>query len=839
MKSLYINVCLLIAFLLSVNGYAQKEANTWYFGNYAGLDFSGGAPVALTNGKLRTNEGCATICDKRGDLLFYTDGITVYNKNHAIMQNGTGLKGNSSSTQSAIIAPHPGDSSLFYIFTIDAVENGLVNGLQYSVVDISLDNGFGSVTIKNSFLYTPSTEKITAVKHHNGIDFWVISHRFNSDEFLVYKISKTGLNTTPIISAIGETHAGGKHNNPVYDGNINSQGYLKASPKGDKLAVSIIRTGLLEIFDFDTKTGIVSNAKKRPNNYSGAYGVEFSPDGSKLYQSIYSSTSYIFQYDLAASDIFGSQVEIAKTSGIRFGAIQAGPDNKLYIARRLVDYLDVINTPNAKGTACNYQAEAVDLKGKYSYIGLPTLVQSYFRKDTLKCSFTYEGSCFNDTFKFFVTTNYGLENFLWDFGDNSSQNDTATGDTVYYRYNRVGNYLPKLLSTVDNEKCEAQLSLSVKSTPLIILPRDTFLCEGNNFVLTPLQYDGKVSWSTSIADTFPSINITQANTIIATNNNGCGSDKDTITIQSKAKPQLSITSDTIVCPNVPFSASLQSDHKVVSWHDGKFIYNRTFTIADTSILWIKSSNVCGTSYDSVTVNVYPKLQLKINADSAVCPDVDFKLTAISNSDSTINWFNTTTGFATTANIKSAQWVWVTTESQCETKYDSVFIATYTPTTIDLGEDKEICDNTIVLDAGIDGAKYVWQNEPSYNKRTFTVTQPGVYKVAATRCQKTVTDSIIVYPPQDTGVYIPNAFTPNRDLLNDTFSVFIDGFAPQKYQLYIYSRWGTEVFRSENYLQNWDGTFKGQDAPDGVYLYMLNLLHCNRLKQFKGSITLLR
>src|SRR6185503_9676016 len=97
-KSPFFLLCMLCA---SYCCFAQKEANVWYFGTNAGVDFNSGAPVAITNGKLNTNEGCATIADKStGQLLFYTDGITVYDRTHAIMSNGTGLKGNASSTQS-------------------------------------------------------------------------------------------------------------------------------------------------------------------------------------------------------------------------------------------------------------------------------------------------------------------------------------------------------------------------------------------------------------------------------------------------------------------------------------------------------------------------------------------------------------------------------------------------------------------------------------------------------------------------------------------------------------------------------------------------------------------
>jgi hypothetical protein len=69
--------------------YSQNQANIWYFGSFAGVDFNSGSPVSLSDGAMTTNEGCATICDSEGELLFYTDGTKVYNKNHSIMPNGT------------------------------------------------------------------------------------------------------------------------------------------------------------------------------------------------------------------------------------------------------------------------------------------------------------------------------------------------------------------------------------------------------------------------------------------------------------------------------------------------------------------------------------------------------------------------------------------------------------------------------------------------------------------------------------------------------------------------------------------------------------------------------
>ena len=108
-------------FLSSTFLFAQGEANVWYFGENAGLDFNSGSPVSLNNGKLNTVEGCATISDNNGNLLFYTDGIIVYDRNHNIMQNGTGLHGDPSSTQSALIVPKPLDPNIYFVFTVHRV----------------------------------------------------------------------------------------------------------------------------------------------------------------------------------------------------------------------------------------------------------------------------------------------------------------------------------------------------------------------------------------------------------------------------------------------------------------------------------------------------------------------------------------------------------------------------------------------------------------------------------------------------------------------------------------------------------------------------------------------
>ena len=217
--------------LISTISNAQKEANIWHFGEFAGLDFNSGAPFALTNGALNTLEGCATIADNIGNLLFYTDGNRVWNKNHVQMPNGFALMGNSSSTQSAVIVQKPGSSNIYYIFTVPFQDQPNI-GLRYSIVDMNLDGGLGDITTKNIFLYSYLTEKLTAVRHANDCDVWVIAHEYESNAFIVYLLDNSGVNAGPV-SNVGSIHSQDWADN-------NTVGQLKASPDGQQARLSYI-----------------------------------------------------------------------------------------------------------------------------------------------------------------------------------------------------------------------------------------------------------------------------------------------------------------------------------------------------------------------------------------------------------------------------------------------------------------------------------------------------------------------------------------------------------------------------------------------------------------------
>jgi PKD repeat protein len=374
MRSTLYSIALLL--LCSFVARSQGETKNWYFGVFAGVSFPSTGPVALTNGSLYTTEGCSSISDTAGNLLFYTDGITVYNSNHVAMPNGSGLLGDVSTTQSALIVKKPNSNSLYYIFTLAA--DGGPDGMRYSIVDMTLQGGLGDVTsTKNVFLMNHLTEKLCAVNTSNNEGVWVMVHGFGDNKFYAYLLDQTGLNTTPVMTAIGTVHDSTSIQN--------AYGYMKFSPNGHKIACAIGYQDKVELFDFNNLDAGMAN----PITFSYSdhcYGVEFSPQSKYLYITRYNiaaQTFWLDQYNLLAGNpaaINASQYTVqAVYDPDELRALQLARNGKIYIARSNAGFLDVINAPDSLGAACGYSAAAVSLNGNSCMLGLPNFNASFFK----------------------------------------------------------------------------------------------------------------------------------------------------------------------------------------------------------------------------------------------------------------------------------------------------------------------------------------------------------------------------------------------------------------------------------------------------------------------------
>ena len=347
---------------------AQEETHHWYFGTFAGLDFSGGVPVAVS-GPMTTSEGTASMSNADGDLLFYTNGTDVYDSTHTIMTNGTGLQGDVSTSQ-VLIVPNPANANQYYIFT--QAPDGAPGGLRYSIVDMSLNSGNGDVTAtKNVLLVDNTCEKIAAIKQHSGDQYWVVVHKYGSDEFYAYLVTATGI-SAPVISAVGTVH-----NTSAIQ---NAYGQMKFNNCGDQLALAIGYQDVVELYDFDLLTGVVSNPVSLPMG-NHTYGVEFSESSDYLYATCYDGT--ISQFDVTSGNqatILASKTTIALASDL-YG-MQMGPDGKIYVSRSFSSsYLGIINTPDLAGAGSDYVNDGINLDplmmGNGGALSLPSFMQTY------------------------------------------------------------------------------------------------------------------------------------------------------------------------------------------------------------------------------------------------------------------------------------------------------------------------------------------------------------------------------------------------------------------------------------------------------------------------------
>ena len=342
----------------------------WFFGKNSGISFnpiqSGGTPVILS-GAMESQEGVASISNREGQLLFYTNGETVYTSGNTIMTNGIGLSSSGTSTQSVVIVPKP-ESNKYYLFTTDY--NGSPNGFEYSIVNMELQNGDGEVETKNiKLINSPLTEKVTACSNTSEDSYWIITHTSGDTSYYTYKLSSTGL-SGPIITNIGSTHN-------------TARGYMKTSPDCSKLISLIYDEDIIDIFDFDSTGGTLSNFISLTGMTFdvGPYGLEFSSDSSKFYVSE-GAGEKVYQFDLSytsSTDMVDNVIEVGNISGASFGALQLAPDERIYLADYNNTNLHIIHRPNGLGVQCNFESDGLSLinsgiTGTSSFWGLPNII---------------------------------------------------------------------------------------------------------------------------------------------------------------------------------------------------------------------------------------------------------------------------------------------------------------------------------------------------------------------------------------------------------------------------------------------------------------------------------
>lgn len=471
-------ICILT--LAGFNLSAQNEASIWYFGNEAGLRFTE-TSIEPIKSKLNTLEGCAAIADAEGNLIFYTDGVTVFNKGHKIMENGNDLAGHYSATQSAIIVPAPGKENQYYIFTTD--HEGGSKGLNYSIINMEANAGEGKVIVKNINLYPAISEKVTSVFHRNQKDIWIITYDWKSGKLLSFPITASGIGKA-VISETGIK--GGNRKDAI--------GQLTISSDGSKVAIARYGSSRVDVFQYSNYTGSAGSAilSKELQN---AYGAAFSASGKVLYCSswIKGNKNFINQYFLHDNE--SPSAQLITNTDKELGQLQLAPNGQIIIAMPGQKFLGSIAHPEKIGAACLFKENSIHLGGEpskppFSQGGLPAVNQSYNIPqafDTRKCNLSVDiGNdttlCEGDILK--VKLNDPQAQYTWSTGSVATE----------IKIEQTGKYWIK----AKKENCIAGDTININIIPAPAVSISYMKGEQEDIVLTALGNADHFEWEGNI-----------------------------------------------------------------------------------------------------------------------------------------------------------------------------------------------------------------------------------------------------------------------------------------------------------------------------------------------------
>ena len=824
--------------------YAQKEANVWYFGANAGIDFNSGKPKAITNGKMFASEGCASICNTEGRLLFYTDGVYVWDSTHKQMPNGEDLKGSASSTQSVIIVPKPFTSNSYYIFTSDKVAGS--GGITYSEVNMGLNGGKGDVLYwnKNKKLAAPACEKLCAVKHGNGFDYWIMAHKFNSDSLYAFRVTGYGVIPRPIKSKTGLKISGNYSN---------TLGSMVFSPDGRKLAYVNYTRDTSVLADFNNLTGMVSNPFLFYNK--DAYGLAFSSKSKYLYVSEFNSRK-VFQYNAKAitySDFIQSKYTADSNYSNALGALQLAIDGKIYISVTGNQYLHSIEAPDSAGALSRPQKNSVYLGGKNCMLGLPNFNASIFNLKTIVAS----GYCLNDTATFSISSTEDIDSVKWSFGEagNPPSNFSKTPIGAQHVYKQTGVYKVWLYYYSKKSVAFAFAKITVKDVKPMI-GKDTSFC--NTFKLTLSTPEPHLQYQWSTGSTSPTLEVNKKGIYILNvlDSFGCKS-TDTAVVHNPTIIAKIGSSDSVMCSkNNQFkfinSSYVDDDriaHSYWNFGDGTNIDDSLVLkqYANKGLyqvsLHVVTANNC---HDSIAqlVMLKPSPEAAFEATSPCFPDsVVFTNQSTFTTGKIINYwwsFGDKTFSAERSpkkfykepakyNVKLV----IRAENGCVdslVKHRGITVNEHPTASFTFNEISSLNGGQKVIEfhnySSDNAVDYTWtfgSGKSSKDKNpilNYLDSGKNIFTLVATtaegcsNCYSLTTYHKFFF-------YLPNVFTPNENAINDSYMPFSSLYVSY-YKMEIFNKWGEKLFESNDVQNGWDGKFRDEYCPNGIYICKIAL-----------------
>lgn len=415
---------LLIPFLCFLAlGTTAQENNFWFCPGNNTLDFNSNPPVSGFSPVKVPASGISAACNEQGALMFYTDGVNVYNRQHVIMKNGDSISDVSHPSSLSIFNPlivqFPDKENLYYVFTT-ALQG---QNLCYSVIDMSLDGGLGAVVEDKKFVFIDSDVRVGVVKaaYGAGCYTWLITHSIGTNKFRSYKIDALGIDTEPVISEAGF------FGNNIHD-YLSSVIVLTKDSKNLFLSCGTTMASV-ELFSFDNSSGVITTGQLLTNyGFTGrAHSIALSPDDTKLFMTGGPDGGGLIQFDLnslPAIDTF----TFADGRNIN-GQLRLGPDDKIYMSSHKGLY--TIVKPDQKGSAAELRIDYITLPAgaKTSphfmgnvFVSRPAIKNTTI-KDTISCDEQLE-----------LKIESGKETYLWSDGDTLNTKTITEPGKVWVEY---------------------------------------------------------------------------------------------------------------------------------------------------------------------------------------------------------------------------------------------------------------------------------------------------------------------------------------------------------------------------------------------------------------------
>ncbi len=643
-------ICTVICMLFSFYVSAQQENNVWVFGSNAGLDFNSGQPVPIRSATghygnvpsvFSTLKGFASVSDRHtGALLFYSDGRTVYDRNHDPMPDGTFLSGNAGdggtlvtalTEQGCLIVPFPGDSNRYYLFSLGTY---LTPKLYYSVVDITLNSGLGNVVAveRNVLLDGGSTadpdgrfrlsSSMIAVGGNN-CDVWLIVHDYINPVFKAYHITNSGIDPNPVLSTAGTQIQGQAPGMMPTGSTYNFFAYeystMDVSPNRQYIAITssvrflsqqapgsnTVRGAVL--CRFDPNTGIVSGGVLLEKDIA-CNAVVFSPGNTKLYiKGTAAGVGFLSQYDITAYDldtILTSRLYAVNQSldgskqfrrwkdkiyctGDSIAPTPPGYPGFSSVSGGVVYTLSVINTPDLPGVLCDYQSDILTfLPGTHTFYALSSEVvypvpQHALVLDTLVCT----SGGWSD---YPLVAREGYAAYEWD--DHSSERQRViNGPGIYWvRYRtRCNNW------NVD--------TFTVQHTDIPVnLGADTVICKNQWRMETDSISDAVYLWQDGSRENFFETEQRMGTYWVRVEKGGC-TFSDTIMLELVELPQY-LGVDTTYCRSAGIElllAAVVTDGAAVLWSTGGTA--ASITVREEGHYWVTVGYDVCTGTDTLVV----------------------------------------------------------------------------------------------------------------------------------------------------------------------------------------------------------------------------------------------